>query len=220
MAHHGGAGLAVAGDDIHDAGREDVLAQLAQLQARQGRLLRPLDDHRVARGQCRRCLLGAETERVVERVDLGDDAIGLAQRHVEMPRLTRHALALDFGDEAGEIAVGVGGPFHVAAHARHRIAAVDRIHQRQLVSVFVNCLGQLNEEFRALGYWHCGPRREGVPGGGHSSVHIFLAGQRRFAQHIAIGGVYGGDGLARARLHPLAADEQSLRREAEIRCFC
>src|SRR6185295_2219582 len=92
MTHERGAGLAVAGDDIHDAGRENPVAQFAEPQARKRRLFRSLDDDAIAGGERRRRFLGAKTERMIERIDLDHDAIRLAAREVQMPRALRKSL--------------------------------------------------------------------------------------------------------------------------------
>ena len=89
MAHQRRARRAVAGDDVDDAGGKNAFAQLAKPQARQRRLLGALDHDAVAGGERRRGLLGAEAERMIERIDLADDAVRLAAREVEMARTLR-----------------------------------------------------------------------------------------------------------------------------------
>ena len=79
VAHHRRSGHTIPRHDIDDAGRENLLAKLAEPQAGERGLLRSLDDDGVAGGERGCCLFGTEAEGMVERVDLGNYAIGLAQ---------------------------------------------------------------------------------------------------------------------------------------------
>jgi hypothetical protein len=104
VAHQSRTDLAVAGEDVDDPVGKNAVAQFAEPQARQRRLLRSLDDDGIAGGKRGRGFFGAKPERMVERIDLGDDAERLPARQIEMPVALRKGLALDFGDESSAIA--------------------------------------------------------------------------------------------------------------------
>src|SRR5438105_13759149 len=104
MAHQRRAGRTAAGEDVDSPLWENAFAQLAKPQARQRRLLGALDHDAVARRKRSRGLLSAEAEGMIERVDLGDDAVGLAARQIDVARSLRRSLALDLAAAATEAA--------------------------------------------------------------------------------------------------------------------
>src|SRR3954452_305680 len=102
MAHQRGPGRAVAGDDIDNTFGKDPLAQFAEPQTGKRRLLRALDNHAVAGRERRSSLFGAKAEWMIERVDHGYDAVGLAPRQDYMAWTLRRCLAFNLGDEPRE----------------------------------------------------------------------------------------------------------------------
>ena len=91
------AGVAVAGDDVHHAGREDLVADLAEQDGRGRGGVGRLDDEGVAGGERGRDLPDGHHQRVVPRRHLGDDADRLAP-HVR--RVAREVLAGATGPRA------------------------------------------------------------------------------------------------------------------------
>ena len=206
MAHQRGADLAVAGEDVDDAGGENSVAQFAEPQARQRRLLRTLDHDGIAGGERRRRLLGAEPERMVERIDLGDDAERLPAREIEMTIALRERLALDFGDQPGAIAQPIRGPDHVAAHADDGVARIDGVEQRQFIGVFFDAIGQQLEAARALLDRHARPFLESRLRRLDRRIDIRLARGRNVGEFLHVRRIDRGEGLAVGRRNPSAAD--------------
>jgi hypothetical protein len=178
MAHQRRADLAIAGDDVDHAGREYAFAQFAEPEARQRRLFGALDDHGIAGGERSGGFLGAKPERVVERIDLGDDAERLSARQVEMTVALRERLALDLGDEARAIAQPVGGPDHVTAHADDSVAGIDRIEQRELVRILFDTVRQKLEAACAFLDRYARPLLEARLGRLNSRIDIRFIGGR------------------------------------------
>src|SRR6185503_12522788 len=145
-----GARDAIARDDVHHARREEAFGEERNVEARKRRLLRALDDDRVPGRERRSGLLDAEAERMVERVQLRNDAVGLATGEVHVARPVRARRALDLGDQAGEVLEGVGGPVHVAFHALHRVARIDGVDQREALRLLAHALRPRFEALRAL----------------------------------------------------------------------
>ena len=112
--------LAVAGDHVQDARREDLRGELRQAQRRQRRLLGRLEHDDVAGRERRRDLPDGHHQRVVPGRDLADDPDRLAADH---RRVAAHVLAgraaLEHARRAGEEAEVVGGDRHLVARRRH-----------------------------------------------------------------------------------------------------
>ena len=88
------------GDDVDDARRQHLAADLAQHGGRQRARLRRLEHDAVAGHQRRRQRVGGELDRMVERDDAPDHAIGLADGEVQVLAARRDGLAFDLGGEA------------------------------------------------------------------------------------------------------------------------
>ena len=206
-----------AGDHVHDPGRQDALAQLPEAQARERSLIRGLHDHRVARGQRRRRLLGAEPEGMVEGVDLGHHTVGLAPGEVEVTREVGGCLALDLGDQTREEAQRVGRPVHVAHHADERVSGVHAVHETELVTVLVQPVGEAFQVSGAFEDRHPAPvRLEGGAARPYCAVHIGGGRGGNLTEVLAGGRIDGCEPAAVGGLLPLAADVESARREIQL----
>ena len=89
--------LAEARNDVEHAVRQPgLLAEPAQHEGAERRLLGRLQDHRIAGDQRRSELPGGDDERIVPRHDRADDAERLLHHH-------RHVMRADGGDLVGEL---------------------------------------------------------------------------------------------------------------------
>ena len=213
VPHQSRTDLAVASEDIDDAIWENAVAQFAEPQARERCLLRSLDDNRIARRKRGRGFFGAKPERMVERVDFGDDAERLPARQVEMPIALRKGLAFDFGDEPGAIAQPIGGPDHVAAHADDRVAGIDGVDQRQRVGVFLDAGSEPFETTCALLDRHARPFLKRRFGGLDRLVDIRISRRRNGREVFHIRRIDRNKRRVVGRRHPLTADIEATRRE-------
>ena len=109
-------GLAVAGDHVEHAGREDVGRELGQAQRRQRRLLGGLEHPTLPAASAGRDLPDRHHQRVVPGRDLADDADRLAADH---GRVAAHVLA---GRAALEHARGAGEEAQVVRRDGHLVA--------------------------------------------------------------------------------------------------
>ena len=146
MADEAGADrLAVARDDVEDAGREDLRGELAEAQRGQRRELGRLEDDRVARGERRADLPDGHHQRVVPRRDLAHDADRLAPDHA---RVALHVLArgaaLHHACGAGEEAHVVDRDRHLLAGDRHRLADVGGLEAAELLAVLLEQVASLS----------------------------------------------------------------------------
>ena len=120
-----GAGVAVARDDVQDAGRDAGLErELAEAQRAERRLLGRLEDDRAAGGERRADLPRRHQQREVPRDDLPDDADGLLERvGVELGagdvgQRRRHGRAAELRRPAGHVPEEVGGERDIGGGAR------------------------------------------------------------------------------------------------------
>ena len=110
---------------------------LGELQRRQRRLLRRLDDDGVAAGKSRRELPGRHHQRIVPRRDRADDADRIAADHRGEPGhiFAGHG-AMHVAHGAGEEAEAIGDRRHlVLQHADARLAAIQRLERGERFGV-------------------------------------------------------------------------------------
>ena len=155
---------------------------------------------------------------MVERVDLGNHPVGLAAREVHVARALRRRLALDLGNQPGEVAQRVHGPVDVTDHAGERVARVHAVHQPQRISILMQPVGQTFEIPGALAHWHAAPvGLEGRAPGTHGAIHVGFRRQWHLAEMLTRRRVDGYQSSTFAGVLPLAADIQAARGELEIR---
>ena len=157
------AGLAVAGDDVERAGREELGRELGQPQRALGRGVARLEDDGVARGQRRSDLPHRHQQRVVPRRDLADDADRLAPD----PRgVAGHVLpgrpALEHPRRSGEEAELVHHRRDLLARGeRLDLPGVLRLQGDELVGVRLDRVGELQQRLLALAGRRTPPLAEG-----------------------------------------------------------
>ncbi len=193
----GGAGLALAGDDIdHALGQADALANFGEQQGRQRGEFGRLEHDRIAGGKGRGDLPGQHQQREVPGDDLAADAIG---------------------DGVGEFAAQVLGPagvmvemagyqrdIDVAAFA-DRLAVVHALEHREQPAVLLDGTGDGVEILAALVAGQGAPGFEGGAGGFYCSINVLGGAIGDGSQRCAGGGIVGREGLA--RLGPFTTDE-------------
>ncbi len=156
---HGGAG---AGDEVEDAGRQaGVLQALDELERRQRRGRRRLEDDGVAVGERRRDLPGRDGDGEVPRRDDGDHAERLApaEQH-RLGRVGRQHFAGAAPALAGEVAQDVARPRDLAPGLRDRLALLARERGGDVLEALVEQLGGPEQDRAA------GRRRRGGPAPG------------------------------------------------------
>ena len=186
MAHEAGADrFAVAGDDVEDAGGEDVGGELGEAQRGERRLLRRLEDHRVAGGQRRADLPDRHHQRVVPRRDRGDDAHRLAagERGVAGEVLAG-GLALHAARGAGEEAQVVDQERDLALGEPVRLADVRGLEEGELVGVRLDPVGELQQHPGALAGGAVEPALEGVMRGVDGALDVLGAAHRHLRQDL------------------------------------
>ena len=211
--------LAEAGDDVEHAGREaGLLDQLGELERRGRRLLGRLDDHAAAGGQRRRELPAHQQHRRVPRRDRGDHADRLAQRVDRRSRpVGGDRLAADLVGRPREVVVVVGQPAQLALHLADQLAVVGALDDRDPRGVRGDQLGQPAHQPRPLGAGRAPPALERGPRRAHRRVDVLGAGPRHRRPRPAGERIDGLERLARARGHPLAADQHPVLRATERR---
>ena len=127
--------VAVAGDHVDDALRDaGFLEHLDEVQRRQRRLRRGLEDDGVAADQRRDDLPRRDRHREVPRRDDRADAERLAHRHRELvAQLGRHGLPEHAAPLAGHVEGHVDGLLHVAAGLVEDLAHLARHVARELL---------------------------------------------------------------------------------------
>ena len=201
-------GHAVAGDDVQDAGRQDLRRELREAQSRQRRLLGRLQHLHVARGQRRGELPDRHHQRVVPRRDSADDPDRLTPQpggvaaHVLAGRL-----AFEHAGGAGEEADVVGCDRNLVPRRRERLADVQRLELGDLIPMLVQRVRQLEQHLGALGGRGLQPLDEGLLRRLDRMVDVFGRCARHLGDHLAGRWVENLHGLAARSVDPLAADE-------------
>ena len=102
------------------SGKPGLLGEAPEQQRAERRLLRRLQDDRIAGDQRRADLPGADDERIVPRHDRADDAERLLADHRDVMRADRRDLVIELVGEFGVILDAVGAEGHVDARANWR----------------------------------------------------------------------------------------------------
>ena len=151
-----------AGDDVEDAGREDVGGDLAEDQGRQRRPRRRLEDDRVAGRERRADLPAGHHDRVVPRRDRGDHPDRLTADHRgEAGHVLVDRLALHHPRAAGEEAQVVDHDRDLVDRGADRLAGVLRLEATELVGAGLDAVGELEEHPAPLGRGRVLPGLEG-----------------------------------------------------------
>ena len=126
--------FAEAGHDIEHAVRQPrLLAQLAEQQRAERRLLGRLEDDGIARDQRRPELPGRDDERIVPRHDRADDAERLLAHHRDVVRADRRDFVEELVGELGVILDAIGAERGVdLERIGDRLADVERLKKRKL----------------------------------------------------------------------------------------
>ena len=206
MGHQRGAAvLAVAGDHVEDAGREDVGGQLGQPQRGERRQLGRLQHDGVAGGQRRADLPAGHHHRVVPRRDEAGHAERLAAQD---RRVAGQVLARRLGGQAaggaGEEAEVVDEELDLGRHRRR--SACRRCGSRccdQLVGVGLDGVGEAVERRRARAPAMAAAQPvEGGGGGLDGAVDVGGADDATSAIGSPGGRVDDGVGAAVGRVDP------------------
>ena len=143
--------LAVAGQHVEHAGRQELLADLGHQQHAQRRVLGRLHHHGVAGAQRGRDLERGQHHRRVPRDDGADDAQRLAAGVGQHVLAERQGLALELARQPAEIAEDVGRHAGLAARlGAQRIAGLERDGARQLLAAGLEGLGDPEQRLAAL----------------------------------------------------------------------
>ena len=144
MLHERLAGRdAVAGDDVEDAGGEDLGGELDEAEDRERRLLGGLQHLDVPGRERGRELPDRHHQRVVPRRDPRDDPDRLpAQERRVAAHVLARGLAVEHARRAGEEADVVGAHRHLVARVGERLADVRRLELRELLRVLVERVGE------------------------------------------------------------------------------
>ena len=166
------AGVAVAGDDVEHARRQELLGELGEQDGARGRGVAGLEHDGVARGEGRGDLPDHHHQRVVPRRDLADDADRLApdERRVVLQVLARGP-ALEHPGGAGEEPDLVDARRELlAGRQAERLAGVPGLGLHELVGPLLQRVGDLEQRLLALGGGGVAPaprtpaRRRRTPG--------------------------------------------------------
>ena len=196
------------GDDVEDAGRQDVGGDLAEDEGRQRRSRRWLEDDRVARREGRADLPAGHHDRVVPRRDRGDHADRLAPDHRgQAGRVLVDGLAFHHPRAAGEEAQVVDDDRDLVDRGADRLAGVLRLEATELVGTRLDPVGELQQHEAALGRGGVLPRLERGRRGVRGPIHVLRVRRLDPGDDRAVGRVLDVEQLSRRRVHPLAADE-------------
>ena len=222
----GAGGLAVAGQDIDDAGGEAGLQyQLGEAQRAERRLFGRFQHDRAARRQRGRQFPRRHEQREVPGNDLTDDADRLPQgvgQKLAWER-ERDGRAGNLGGPAAHIAEHVDGERHVRhAGDGNGLAVVDRLDLGEFLAVLFDQFGELPQQFAALGGRHLAPGTfiEGASGRLDGTVDILRVGFGDLRQDGPGRRIIIRECLARGGIDQLAIDQEPIAPAHERLCWC
>jgi hypothetical protein len=215
MVDERAARLARAGNDVDDARREArLLRQAERLEHAGRRVLRRLDDDRVARRERGPECVHRQQHRRVPRHDDRDDAERLAKRVVEDARaVERDHAPFDLVREPAEVVEPVGDRPELSEHLLVELAVVGNLDLRDL-------LGALGDQVREPHHQPASARRrQAAPGlvlerplrGANGAVDVLGARDRDRRPGLSRRRVEGLQRLARDGVDFVAADVQAVR---------
>src|SRR5882762_5821018 len=184
--------------------------QLAKPQRRQRRFFRGLKDHRATGSDGGTDLPDAGTKRAVPWNDGADDADGFLQRVGENIAGQRilDGLAMQRGRLPCVISGHAEHPQLVAAGAADRRAHVERVELRQLLEVFLDQIGELEQQGLPLIRLDLAPGSlEGTAGCCDRAVDILGIAFGHRCEQFAGGRIVGLESLAGRRVDPFAVDQ-------------
>ena len=215
-------GLAIASHDVEHAFRQSRFEeQLAEPDSDERRVLRRLNDDRVARRQRRHRLVERHGERIVRRRDAYNHAERLARGVIQ--ELSRQR-------NCNRIAKHLRGPTRVVFRPTHRrrdfllclpkrLAVFKHDELREFVAMFLDQSRHLLQQPPAFVRSNLAPRSlERTPRRTDGEIHFRLAARWKLSNHLARCRIHNVDGSAVRRVAPLAANEH-LRGLAEKRMY-
>ena len=205
--------LARPGDHlVRGAGEPGLLEDRRDPQEREGAGAGGLGDHRVARRQRGRGLVGVQLHGVVEGNDRGDDAEWLADGHGEMPLVARHRVHRDGAAEnppsfLRESAEDPGRDLHLVPGLADRLAVLPGQEHGELFLPVLHGVRGARQDGRALVRGHRAHAPASRHGSPQSEVHVSRGCNGDSVDDVAVPRVANNLGLTVAGIHPLAVDE-------------
>ena len=207
--------------DVDDARRQPGVGEApGELEDRDGRLFRRLEDDRAARAERRRDLPGRHQQRVVPRNDLRDDADRLAQREDHRVVGHGHDIAVNLGRHARVVLEARRGIRDVALRFDDGLAARERFERRELVGAIAQRPGDAQQDAAALVRRRVPPRAvERLARRGDRRVDIFSAGVGRRRDNLARGGIDHVDRVRAACADELPVDKQLICGHKDVAAY-
>ena len=203
------AGVAVTGDDVEDARRQELLHHLGEQRGGRGRGVARLEDQAVPRGQCRGDLPDHHHQRVVPGRHLADDADRLPAYPggVVLEVLPRR-LALEHARGAGEESQLVDRRRQLLVDGEaDRLAGVTRLHVDELPRALLERVGDLQQRLLAVRRGRVAPGLERGVGGPVGAVDVLSTGLGGGRVDLTGGRVEDVVGLPRRAVDELSVDD-------------
>jgi len=203
--------LAEAGHHLEDPIRHACLrCELGEAQRGERGLLRRLQNDAVPGRERGPDLPARHQQREVPRHDCADDAERLAYEHDDVVRPGRSDLVVDLVDRLPVVRDALGRERDVhAPRVADRLAHVERLEERELVTVLANELGEADEN--ALPLFRCEPRPdtrlECRARTAHGAVDVLHIACRNRRDHASGAGADAVERLPRGRVDVHAVDE-------------
>ena len=181
------AGLAVAGDDVERAGRQELRGELGQPQRALGSGVARLEDDGVAGREGRADLPHGHQQRVVPRRHLADDADRLAPDPGGVAgQVLAGRLALEHPGRPGEEPELVDHRRDLLARGeRLDLAGVLRLQGDELLGVRLDRVGDLQQRLLALAGRRTSPLAEGLVGRRVGRVDLLRPADGRLGDDLA-----------------------------------
>ena len=187
IKHPLAAPAALAGDDIHNACRQNILNQTHEFHNGKGGMRGRLQYDGVACCQCRRQLPACHGEREVPRNDLSYHTDRFMENQGKRIVIEHYGRAFPCAEAACKIAEMIASQRNIGCHGfTDRFPVVQGFAHSQMFQVCINDIGNLQKDilsFHRRGLRPCGKRSAGS---GNGCIHIFLRCFRKGSQFFSV----------------------------------
>ena len=202
---------ALAGDDVEDAGRQDVADEARKLQHRERSKARRFEYRAAARREHRRELPGRHEEGEIPWYDLSDDADRFAENYRHGVLVEHRRAAFLGAHRSREIAEVVRREGNVDGHRlTDRFAVVERFYHREMFFVCVNHVGDLEQKISPFGRGDIFPTLPCLPSRTYGKVYVFPRCLRTFGQRMPVSRAMGLKVFPVIRRPPFSIDKQPI----------
>lgn len=195
-------------ENVHDAGRKDVLQELREFKNGERRVRSRLDHYRIAGSERRGELPAGHQVREVPRNDLTHNAERLVKHEGERVFVNLGGTAFGGAQNAGEVAevIGTGRNIDIAG-LTEGLAVIEHFHRGKTLNVRVDRVRDLQKQSGTLSRRRLAPGLERFSSDLDRAVHVFRGRGRHIGELFAVCRTHGRESLSVRGRHEFVIDE-------------